>query len=73
MEEPRQITGAACTTRPPGSLGRATLAVHSAGDRAEDLDPEALQAVYRLAERMAERLAEGEAEVITCAPLGATS
>ncbi len=69
--------GLPCLTLSSGSLGRATLAVHSAGDRAENLDPEALQAVYRLAERMAERLAEclaeGEAEVITCAPPGATS
>ncbi len=39
--------GLACLTLSSGSLGRATLAVHSAGDVAEHLDPAALEAVAR--------------------------
>ncbi len=40
--------GIECLTLASGSLGRAVLAVHSAGDRAENLDPEALGEVARL-------------------------
>lgn len=42
-----------------GSLDRATLAVHSADDVAENLDAETLERVCRLASGMAARLAEG--------------
>ena len=65
--------GLPCLTLSSGSLGRATLAVHSAADRAENLDPETLEAVYRLTERMAERLAEGETDALSRAPLRAES
>lgn len=61
--------GLPCLTLSSGSLGRATLAVHSAGDRAENLDPATLEAVYRLAEAMAARLAGAEPRTISRSPL----
>lgn len=63
--------GLPCLTLASGSLGRATLAVHSARDRAENLDPEVLEAAYRLASALALRLAESEP--VSRAPLGAAS
>ncbi len=41
--------GVECLTLASGSLGRAVLAIHSAGDRAEHLDREALVQAARLA------------------------
>lgn len=58
-----------CLTLSSGSLGRATLAVHSAADRAENLDEATLEAVYRLATAMVERLAGREPKEITREPL----
>jgi hypothetical protein len=49
--------GLDCLTLASGSLGRATLAVHSAGDHGENLDREALEQVARLGLTMAEMVA----------------
>jgi hypothetical protein len=49
--------GVPCLTFSSGSLDRATLAVHSPGDVADHLDPEALARVARLAEDVALGLA----------------
>ena len=45
--------GVGCLTFSSGSLGRATLAVHSAGDVADHLDRETLVRVTRLARAVA--------------------
>jgi hypothetical protein len=50
--------GLDCLTLASGSLGRATLAVHSAGDHGENLDREALEQVARLGLTMAGMVAE---------------
>jgi acetylornithine deacetylase/succinyl-diaminopimelate desuccinylase-like protein len=50
--------GIPCLTLSSGSLGRASLSVHSAGDVAENLDERALAEVAALAAEMAARLAE---------------
>ncbi len=49
--------GIPCLTLASGSLGRASLAVHSAGDVAANLDREALDEVAALAVEMAQSLA----------------
>jgi hypothetical protein len=49
--------GIECVTFASGSLGRATMAVHSAGDVAENLCAESLERVYRLVHETARRLA----------------
>jgi len=49
--------GIECVTFASGSLGRATLAVHSAGDVAENLCADSLERVYRLVHETARRLA----------------
>ncbi len=49
--------GVDCLTLASGSLGRAVLAVHSAGDRAENLDADALDRVARLSAGLALELA----------------
>jgi hypothetical protein len=41
--------GIPCLTLSSGSLGRATMSVHSAGDRAENLDPDTLADIASLA------------------------
>lgn len=51
--------GLPCLTLASGSLGRATLAVHTAGDSAENLDPETLEACALLALETAVTLASG--------------
>ncbi len=48
--------GVECVTFTSGSLGRATLAVHSAGDVADNLSEQALEDVYRLVHETARRL-----------------
>jgi hypothetical protein len=57
--------GIECTNFSSGSLGRATLAVHSAGDVAENLDPNTLERsalwVREVVHRLAETL-EGDAD-----------
>ena len=50
--------GVECLTLASGSLGRAVLAVHSARDLAENLDPEALERVTRLTAGLALDLAQ---------------
>ncbi len=49
--------GVECVTFSSGSLGRATMAVHSAGDVANNLSERALENVYRLVRETALRLA----------------
>lgn len=49
--------GIECVTFSSGSLGRATLAVHSANDVADNLCEESLEDVYRLVHETARRLA----------------
>lgn len=51
--------GVPCLTLSSGSLGRASLSVHSAGDVAANLSGEALGEVAALAEEMARRLSQG--------------
>ena len=51
--------GVPCLTFSSGSLGRATIAVHSAGDVAEHLDAATLGRVAELARRVSLRLAGG--------------
>jgi Zn-dependent M28 family amino/carboxypeptidase len=41
--------GVPCLTLASGSLGRATMSVHSANDRVENLDPETLAEITDLA------------------------
>jgi len=53
--------GQACLTFSSGSLGRATIAVHSAGDVADNLDVDALERVGRLTFRVALSLASAQA------------
>ena len=50
--------GIDCLTFASGSLGRATLAIHSAGDVAELLDRDALHRVAQLAAAVAEAIAQ---------------
>ncbi len=50
--------GLECLTISSGSLGRATLAVHSSGDVAEHLDRETMARALDLATAVAEELAE---------------
>lgn len=49
--------GIDCLTFSSGSLGKATIAIHSAGDVAENLDPETLHEVTRLAANLALEMA----------------
>ncbi len=53
--------GVPCLTLASGSLGRAVLAVHSAGDTADNLDRVALEQAARLAAGMALELAQEKA------------
>lgn len=48
--------GLECLTLASGSLGRATMSVHSSADVADNLDPAALAAVYHLAVHTADEL-----------------
>lgn len=50
--------GIECVTFSSGSLGRATMAVHSANDVADNLCEQSLENVYRLVHETARRLAE---------------
>lgn len=50
--------GVDCLTFSSGSLGRATLAVHSAGDVADHLDPETLARIARLARAVVVELSD---------------
>jgi len=50
--------GIPCLTLASGSLGRATMSVHSAGDVAANLDPTALAAVFHLATLTVDELIE---------------
>jgi hypothetical protein len=52
--------GIECLTLSSGSLDRATMAVHSAGDVADHLDPATLERVVRLAESVVCRLTSAE-------------
>lgn len=54
--------GIPCLTLASGSLGRASLAVHSAGDVAANLDGEALGEVAALAIEMSRQLAAGDSD-----------
>jgi hypothetical protein len=55
--------GIECLTLASGSLSRASLAVHSAADRGDNLDPEALAAVAELGAAVSVRLASGAREM----------
>ena len=63
---PFRHRGIECPTLSSGSIGRATIAVHSAGDVAENLDVETLQRLARLARATATGLAARD-------PVGATA
>jgi hypothetical protein len=55
---PFRHRGVECLTLASGRLGKATMAVHSPGDVADNLDTETLDRLYRLAHGTAKRLAE---------------
>ncbi len=57
--------GIPCLTLASGSLGRASLSVHSAADVAANLDREALGEVAALAVEMAEQLSRTSRSVPT--------
>lgn len=56
---PFRNRGVECITLASGRLGKATMAVHSAGDVADNLDGATLERMYRLAHGTAKKLAEG--------------
>lgn len=58
---PFRARGIECLTFSSGSLGKETMAVHSKGDVAENLDPETLDRIYRLVRATALDLAKGGA------------
>ncbi len=56
--------GIECVTFASGSLGRATMAVHSAGDVADHLSEDALEDVYRLVHETARRLVDCNSQIV---------
>lgn len=59
---PFRHRGVECVTFASGELSKATMAVHSANDVADNLDTETLERLYRLVEGTATRLAGKEGE-----------